>query len=110
MAASIGHRMSGVGLYGGFFLIAAWLVALGLGEEAYGLVEKIMLSIPGQILLFLWTMAVLFHFANGIRHLIWDGPGAGFKPETASTVSVFNFAFAIFGAAAVWAAAYVIGG
>jgi succinate dehydrogenase / fumarate reductase, cytochrome b subunit len=42
--------------------------------------------------------AVLFHLANGIRHLIWDGPGSGFDPKIASSVSAFNFAFAFAGA------------
>lgn len=109
MAASIFHRVTGVGLYGGAFLITAWIVALGMGEGPYEFVESVIFSLPGQVLLYLWTMAVLFHFANGLRHLIWDGPGAGFDPKRASAVSVFNFAFAIFGAAAIWSAASFIG-
>ena len=60
---------------------------------------------PGQILLFLWAFAVLFHFANGIRHLLWDGPGLGFNPKVASHISIFNYAFALVGAVALMAAA-----
>jgi succinate dehydrogenase / fumarate reductase cytochrome b subunit len=105
MLASITHRITGVGLYGGTLLIAVWLVALASGPEAYATVEAIAFSIPGQILLFLWAFAVLFHFANGIRHLVWDGPGAGFTPKVASQVSIFNYAFALVGAVALMAAA-----
>lgn len=105
MLASITHRLTGVALYGGTVLIAAWLIALASGRDAYLLLEGMIFSIPGQILLFLWAAAVLFHFANGIRHLLWDGPGLGFSPKTASNVSVFNFAFAILGAGALMFAA-----
>ena len=79
MAGSIFHRVSGVGLYGGAFL--------------------------GQILLLLWSMAVLYHLANGLRHLIWDGPMVGFNHGVASLWSMFNFAFAIIGAAVIWSLA-----
>lgn len=105
MLASITHRLTGMGLYFGTFLIAAWLVALAAGADSYALVEGIVFSIFGQIVLFLWAFAILFHFANGIRHLLWDGPGVGFSPKVASQVSVFNYAFAILGAIALFAAA-----
>src|SRR3990167_6056350 len=105
MAASIMHRFTGMGLYGGTLLIAAWLVALANGPDAYAAVEAIAFSIPGQILLFLWAFAVLYHFINGIRHLVWDGPGKGFDPKVESQVSIFNFAFAIVGAIALMVAA-----
>lgn len=105
MLASITHRLTGSALYFGTFLIAAWLIALASGREAYEAVEAIVFSIFGQVILFLWAVAVLFHFANGIRHLLWDGPGIGFSPKVASQVSVFNYAFAILGAVALFAAA-----
>jgi succinate dehydrogenase / fumarate reductase cytochrome b subunit len=105
MLASITHRITGVGLYFGTILIAAWLLALASGPEAYATAEAIVYSIPGQIILFLWAVAVLYHFANGIRHLLWDGPGIGFSPKIASQVSVFNYAFAVVGALALLAAA-----
>lgn len=105
MLASITHRLTGSALYFGTFLIAAWLIALASGREAYEAVEAIVFSIFGQVILFLWAVAVLFHFANGIRHLLWDGPGIGFSPKVASQVSIFNYAFAILGAVALFAAA-----
>ncbi|MFN3314877.1 MAG: succinate dehydrogenase, cytochrome b556 subunit, partial [Hyphomonas sp.] len=84
MVASITHRLTGVALYFGTFLIVAWLVALAISPETYAQIESIVASIPGRIVLFLWAVAVLFHFANGIRHLLWDGPGIGFSPKVAS--------------------------
>lgn len=105
MVASITHRLTGVALYFGTFLIVAWLVALAISPETYAHIESVIVSVPGRIVLFLWAVAILFHFANGIRHLLWDGPGIGFSPKVASNVSVFNYVFAIVGAAALMYAA-----
>ncbi|MEM9739513.1 MAG: succinate dehydrogenase, cytochrome b556 subunit [Pseudomonadota bacterium] len=115
MHASIMHRITGSALYFGSALIAAWIFALTLSPQADGdapsffwLIEMVITSIPGQIILVLWAAAVLFHLANGIRHLLWDGPRIGFDPKTASTWSAFNFLFAVFGAIGLWAAASFI--
>lgn len=105
MLASITHRITGSALYFGTFLIAAWLVALAISPEAYAMMEGILVSIPGKIILFLWAVAVMFHLLNGIRHLIWDGPGIGFSPQVASTVSTFIYVLAILSAAALMFAA-----
>ncbi|KCZ91612.1 succinate dehydrogenase, cytochrome b556 subunit [Hyphomonas johnsonii] len=103
MFASITHRITGMGLYFGTFLIGAWLIALASGPETYALLEPAFTSIPGQVVLFVWTIAALFHFATGIRFLLWDGPHIGFEPKTASAVSVFLYVFAVLGAVAIWA-------
>ncbi|MEL6322872.1 MAG: succinate dehydrogenase, cytochrome b556 subunit [Pseudomonadota bacterium] len=106
MAASISHRVSGVALYVGTVLIAAWAISAAMGPEAYATVEGFLMSWFGRLCLFGFTAAVTYHFANGIRHLVWDGPGAGFSPKAASAVSVFNFVFAILTTTAIWIAAY----
>jgi len=105
MYASIFNRFTGIGLYGGAFLIGAWLISLATGPEAYAVVEMVISSIAGKAILFAWTLAVLFHMLNGLRHLIWDGPGAGFSPKVASTWSLIIMALAILGAATIWSAA-----
>ncbi|MEM1106260.1 MAG: succinate dehydrogenase, cytochrome b556 subunit [Pseudomonadota bacterium] len=115
MVASISHRMSGCALYFGSALIAAWIFSLTLSPTDTGgapafylLMEAVLGSFLGQIILILWAAAVLYHFANGLRHLLWDGPAIGFDPKIASAWSAFNFAFAGFGAVALWAAATFI--
>ena len=105
MAASITHRITGVALYFGTFLIAGWIVALATGADCYPAIESLLFSWYGSVILYLWAVAVLYHFANGIRHMLWDGPGVGFDPKAASAVSLFNYTFAFLGAAALWAAA-----
>lgn len=106
MAASIAHRVSGCALYFGSALIAALIISLAAGPEAYAATMDVVLSIPGRIVLLGFTGALMYHFANGIRHLIWDGPGTGFSPKVASAVSVFNFLFAIAATVGIWALAY----
>ena len=105
MAASIFQRVTGIGNVLGTVLVSIWIISIAAGPDAYSFVEGIMLSAVGQILLFFWLTSLLFHFANGIRHMIWDGPKAGFNPKTASAWSVFNFAFAIVAAATIWSLA-----
>ncbi|MEO1028909.1 MAG: succinate dehydrogenase, cytochrome b556 subunit, partial [Pseudomonadota bacterium] len=68
----------------------------------------LLLSIPGRIVLLGITGAVMFHFANGIKYLLWDGPKIGFSPKTASTFAAFNVIFAVAATAAIWAAAYFL--
>ncbi|MEM6410733.1 MAG: succinate dehydrogenase, cytochrome b556 subunit [Pseudomonadota bacterium] len=107
MAASICHRVSGCALYFGTVLLAAWVISAASGPEAYAVVEGFLLSWFGQFALFGFTAAMAYHFANGIRHLIWDGPGIAFAPRAASMVSILNFVFAVFVTLAIWLFAYL---
>ena len=104
MLASTLHRLTGIALFGGLVLTAAWIGALGLGPEAYGFVEGVIQSPLGLVVKIAFTIAVLFHLTNGVRFLLWDGPGVGFDPEVASRVSLLNIGIALVGAAALWAA------
>ena len=110
MLSSILHRATGAALYGGAILVVAWLAAAASGPDAYAAVEAIIFSLLGQIILFGFTIAVLFHLANGLRHLIWDGPRAGFSLHAANIISWFNIAFSIIGAAVIWSLASFLGG
>lgn len=101
MLASITHRITGAALYFGTFLIAAWLVALAMSAETFAAMQGIITSLLGKVILYLWATAILYHLFNGIRHMMWDGPGIGFSPKVASNVSVVIYTLAIVGAAAL---------
>jgi len=75
---SITHRITGIGLGVGTFLLVWWLVAAATSDAAYATVGGFIHSPIGLILLFGWTGALWFHFCNGIRHLAWDF-GYGFE-------------------------------
>ncbi|HEV2363111.1 MAG TPA: succinate dehydrogenase, cytochrome b556 subunit [Caulobacteraceae bacterium] len=104
LAASIGHRVTGMGLYLAALLFAAWAVALALGRESYQAYMGAMGSWPGRVVLFGLTVCAFFHLATGVRHLFWDF-GKGFAPPTANTTAWICFAFAIGATIAVWALA-----
>jgi succinate dehydrogenase / fumarate reductase cytochrome b subunit len=69
---SILHRATGIALAAGTVPLVWWLVAAASGPAAFDRVSAAAGSLPGRILLFGWTLSLFYHFANGIRHLMWD--------------------------------------
>ena len=82
MALSIAHRVSGAALAAGLVLLTWWLVALASGPDYFALVQGVMHNVLGGLILFGYTFVLLYHLANGIRHLAWDA-GWGFEKEQA---------------------------
>ncbi|WP_342760742.1 succinate dehydrogenase, cytochrome b556 subunit [Azospirillum thermophilum] len=82
MALSITHRITGVGLAVGTLLLAWWLIAAGVGPEAFARAQRFIGSGFGLLLMFGWTWALFYHLANGIRHLVWDA-GYAFELQNA---------------------------
>ncbi|HSH62837.1 succinate dehydrogenase, cytochrome b556 subunit [Methyloceanibacter sp.] len=72
MMMSIAHRISGVANAIGFLLLAWWLVAIASDPKAYATVSGVFASLTGQVLLFLFSWALIHHMLGGIRHLVWD--------------------------------------
>ena len=69
---SILHRAAGVVLTTGTLIMAAWLVSLALGKEAYDAVVMLISHPLGQFVLFGYSVALIYHALNGVRHLGWD--------------------------------------
>ena len=69
---SILHRITGVGLAVGVLMLVCWLVAAATSDGAYAAVSGFLRSPIGYLLLFGWTVALWYHFCNGLRHLGWD--------------------------------------
>ena len=86
MLMSIVHRITGVGNYLGTLLLAAWLVSIAMGENAYATVNAIFGHPLGKLVLFGYTWNVLHHMLGGIRHLIWD-TGRAMQPRSADTLA-----------------------
>ena len=80
---SITHRATGAGLVVGTLLLVYWLAAAAIGPRAYAQAQVVLGSMLGQLFLFLWTWALIYHLANGIRHLFWDA-GYGFELKDAA--------------------------
>lgn len=69
---SFSHRISGLMLMLVASMLVLWLVTAAVNAEAFAAITAMLVSVPGQILLVLWTLCLFYHLANGIRHLIWD--------------------------------------
>ncbi len=75
---SILHRVSGIVTSIGSVVLVAWLLAIGIGEEAFNFINSIFFSFIGRAILIGITLAVFFNILNDIRHLFWDY-GYGFS-------------------------------
>ncbi len=75
---SIMHRVTGVALAVGTLLMTWWLVAAASSEAAFDTVQTVIGSPLGLLFLFGWTLALVYHLLNGMRHLAWDA-GYGFE-------------------------------
>ena len=102
MVASILHRVTGIGLYLGAFVLMAWALSLAAGPEAYQTFAALAGSAIGRLVLFGFTLSAFYHLANGVRHLVWD-VGLGFRPKTATDTAWVVIGVAIAASAALWA-------
>jgi len=110
MAYSIIHRITGVGLSFGTLLLVWWLVALASGPAAFDTFQWFAGSWIGRLMLFGFTWAMFYHFANGIRHMVWD-VGWGFEIPTARTTGHFVAASSVVLTLIAWIIGYgLIGG
>jgi len=108
MASSIANRATGVALYVGALIAAAWALSLASGPDAYATFKAVLGSPLGLVVMFGLTVSFFYHLANGIRHLVWDA-GYGFALKTANAASVFVFAFTAAATIAVWVVAAMTG-
>ena len=108
MAASILHRVTGVGLYIGAFIAVAWAVSLASGPEAYDQFRSLLGSPLGLFVMAGMSIYFFYHLASGLRHAIWD-LGYGLQVKRANAMAMASFAFAIAATAAIWAIAAMTG-
>ena len=108
MAGSILHRATGIALYVGALIAAAWAVSLAAGPDAYARFKGLMGSPLGLVVMFGLSASYFFHLANGVRHLVWD-TGHGLDVKSANASAVLVFAFAIVATAVVWGIAAMTG-
>lgn len=69
---SIVHRATGVALALGAFGIVWWLVVVAAGAQPYADFIDVADSALGRVALFGFSFCLMFHFLNGIRHMLWD--------------------------------------
>lgn len=72
LSLSILHRITGVAASVGFLVLAWWLMALATGHDAYDRAMRLLDTPLAKLLLVGFTFSFVYHFCNGIRHLVWD--------------------------------------
>jgi succinate dehydrogenase / fumarate reductase, cytochrome b subunit len=72
MSLSIMHRITGGAATVGFLVFVWWLMALASGPAAYESTMRVLSSPLAKLLLVGFTFSFVYHFCNGIRHLVWD--------------------------------------
>ena len=75
---SIFHRMTGLALSAGVFVLVYWLVAVDGGAAAYEQAGSILSAGWMKLCYVGWCFCFFYHLANGIRHLVWD-VGLGYE-------------------------------
>ena len=106
---SITHRMTGIFLAFGAFLLASWLITATYGPEAFEVVQSLLYSWFGKLVLLGLTFSIYFHLANGIRHLGWDF-GKGFELPKVQISGIAVILFAISLTVLTWIVGYAIAG
>ena len=106
---SILFRIMGVATSVGSIVLIWWLAAAASGPEYFELVQSFLGSWFGRLMLFGWTLALVFHLCNGIRHLYWDA-GKGLELETAYTSGKAVMVFTVLITLGLWVLAYALGG
>ena len=103
---SVMHRAAGIVLTTGTLVMAAWLVSLAMGAESYGMVAAFLAHPLGQFVIFGYSVALIYHALNGIRHLGWD-IGIGLTiPEVYRNGQLVLILTAVL-TAALWAAVWM---
>lgn len=82
---SIFHRASGCFMALSMAMIVWWFLAGATGSAYFDLVDGLMTSVIGALILIASAAAFFYHLCNGIRHMWWDmGNGFELNQVTAS--------------------------
>ncbi len=105
---SISHRITGIANALGALVLVLWLVAAASGPERYAGFSATLTSLPGRLLMVLWTYSLFYHLCNGVRHLFWDA-GKGFELRQAYASGYAVIAVSVALTLITWVAAFVGG-
>jgi succinate dehydrogenase / fumarate reductase, cytochrome b subunit len=102
MSLSILHRLTGCAAAAGFLLFVWWLMALASGPAAYASTMSALNSPLAKLLLVGFTFSFVYHFCNGIRHLVWDTGRGLERAQARRSGAVVVVASLLLTSAAIW--------
>lgn len=103
--SSILHRMTGIALTLGLFLVTWGLIALADGRGSFEYFMAFCTSVVGQLMLMGWTGAFFYHMCTGLRHFILDA-GFLYEKNIAAKSGFIVIGLAIAMTAATWVYIY----
>jgi len=99
---SIFVRVTGNALIAAMVMIIAWLMAAAHSEAAFNIMNGLMVSWFGLLILIPSLWALWYHTLGGVRHLIWD-MGLGLDVPTSEKMGlVMIFGSFILTALTLW--------
>ncbi len=101
---SISHRITGVINIVALTIICFWIASLLFGSSIYGIIQNILNSFFGKLLVLGITWSFSFQILSEIRHLFWD-LGYGFELKTSKISGVI----VIFGSFIFTILIYILG-
>ena len=101
MTMSILHRATGIALTVGAFALAWFLVMLAMGPESGARAMACIASPVGMLFTFAFSLCMVYHLFNGLRHLLWD-TGHGYDIPTVYKTGWTVFALTVVVTAALW--------
>ena len=101
---SISHRITGVINIVVLTIICFWIASLLLGSSIYVIIQNILNSFFGKLLVLGITWSFSFQILSEIRHLFWD-LGYGFELKTSN----ISGAIVIFGSFIMTLLIYILG-
>ena len=107
MVLSIANRITSVAASFGTLLLVWWLVAAASGPKAFATVQACVGHPLGQLVLFGWTVALVYHFVASLRHLGWDA-GYGFAKVTFNRTGQLSVVATVVLTALIWGVGYLI--
>jgi succinate dehydrogenase / fumarate reductase, cytochrome b subunit len=102
MALSILHRITGGAAAVGFLLFVWWLMALASGPDSYARAMHALSSPIAKLLLVGFVFSFVYHFCNGIRHLVWDTGRGLERAQARRSGAVVIVAAVLVTAAVIW--------
>ena len=75
------------------------------GADSYAQFADIASGWFGRLVLFGYTLALVYHALNGIRHLMWDA-GVGLNLKSANRSGIMVYVLTLVATLAIWISAY----
>jgi len=70
--SSIMVRITGIACLGAALLVVAWLLAAASSPAAFAVVDGLLRSVLGKLVMLAATWAIFYHMLGRLRHALWD--------------------------------------